>query len=122
MSSPEGDNGDFPLDGYVSAGVPLSIFEEGLQARKRSRQILKAKEVDEKTCEETRIICEGSFRKMRDAFVVDCHNTLKNHRCNRLRDLLEECQETCEAAFRKCKAKAPPASIWQKFRNSAQSE
>ncbi|CAE7227641.1 unnamed protein product, partial [Symbiodinium sp. CCMP2456] len=46
-----------------------------------------------------------------NSFLVDCRE--QTHRCNRLRDLMEECQSACEAAFARCRTKPPPAAVWQ---------
>ncbi|OLQ10829.1 hypothetical protein AK812_SmicGene5419 [Symbiodinium microadriaticum] len=39
--------------------------------------------------------------KASNSFLVDCRE--QTHRCNRLRDLMEECQSACEAAFARCR-------------------
>eukprot|EP00931_Biecheleriopsis_adriatica_P058537 TRINITY_DN34884_c0_g1_i1.p1 TRINITY_DN34884_c0_g1~~TRINITY_DN34884_c0_g1_i1.p1 ORF type:complete len:124 (+),score=28.88 TRINITY_DN34884_c0_g1_i1:44-415(+) len=104
---------DFSETGHVVTGVPNEVFEGGLLARKTARKLLKAPNVDQEDCEHTRIMCEGAFRSMRDSYLVDCRE--QTHRCNRLRDLLEECQQACVAAGARCKPKPAPASVWQKF-------
>ncbi|CAK0858644.1 unnamed protein product [Prorocentrum cordatum] len=53
--------------------------------------------------EDARALCESGFRSMRDAYMTDCREQTK--RCNRLRDLMAECQDLCEEAFRRC---SPP--------------
>ncbi|CAE7250461.1 unnamed protein product [Symbiodinium sp. CCMP2592] len=103
---------DFSEEGFVVAGVPLEVFEEGLKARRSARRLLKAKEIDAESCQATRVMCEGAFKSMRNSFLVDCRE--QTHRCNRLRDLMEECQSACEAAFARCRTKPPPAAVWQK--------
>ncbi|CAE7299841.1 unnamed protein product, partial [Symbiodinium pilosum] len=103
---------EFSEEGLVVAGVPLEVFEEGLKARRSARKLLKAKEVDVESCQVTRVMCEGAFKSMRNSFLVDCRE--QTHRCNRLRDLMDECQTACEAAFARCRTKPPPAAVWQK--------
>ncbi|CAK9009593.1 unnamed protein product [Durusdinium trenchii] len=100
-----------PEDGVVT-GVPLEIFAEGLRARTDARRLVKA-EASEERCEYTKMLCEGAFRSMRDCYLMDCREQTK--RCNRLRDLMDETQIACEAAFAKCRKKPAPASMWQKI-------
>ncbi|CAJ1354310.1 unnamed protein product [Effrenium voratum] len=100
-------------DCVIVAGVPLELFAEGLQARKAARKLVKDSDVDAERCQHTRVLCEGAYRKMRDCYLADCRE--QTQRCNRLRDLMDECQIACEAAFSKCRTKPAPASMWQKI-------
>mmetsp|Transcript_15957 Transcript_15957/g.35140 ORF Transcript_15957/g.35140 Transcript_15957/m.35140 type:complete len:114 (+) Transcript_15957:30-371(+) len=104
---------DFEPEEGVVTGVPLEVFAEGLQARKAARRLVKADEADEERCKHTKMLCEGAFRNMRDSYLADCRE--QTQRCNRLRDLMDECQMACEAVFAKCRKKPAPASLWQKI-------
>eukprot|EP00930_Biecheleria_cincta_P053507 TRINITY_DN39026_c0_g1_i1.p2 TRINITY_DN39026_c0_g1~~TRINITY_DN39026_c0_g1_i1.p2 ORF type:complete len:116 (+),score=22.40 TRINITY_DN39026_c0_g1_i1:36-383(+) len=103
---------EFPSGSHVVSGVPTEVFEEGLQARRRARQLVRAADIEHEECDRVRIMCEGSFRNMRDSYLMDCRE--QTHRCNRLRDLIEECQEACKAAGHRCTKTPKPAALWHK--------
>eukprot|EP00435_Cladocopium_sp_Y103_P034269 s643_g8.t2 len=84
------------IEGVVT-GVPLEVFAEGLQARKAARRLVKAEETDEERCKHTKMLCEGAFRSMRDCYLADCRE--QTQRCNRLRDLMDECQRLGEQSM-----------------------
>ncbi|CAE8677181.1 unnamed protein product [Polarella glacialis] len=101
-------------EGHVVTGVPLELFAEGLQARRGARQLMRLEdsEVTPAICSQNKILCEGSFRNMRDCYMMDCRTQTKS--CNRLRDLIEECQISCEAAFHRCAPRNEPSALWKK--------
>ncbi|CAK0858645.1 unnamed protein product [Prorocentrum cordatum] len=66
-------------------------------------QLLEQAAAEAGACKDARALCESGFRSMRDAYMTDCREQTK--RCNRLRDLMAECQDLCEEAFRRC---SPP--------------
>mmetsp|Transcript_79042 Transcript_79042/g.218782 ORF Transcript_79042/g.218782 Transcript_79042/m.218782 type:complete len:119 (+) Transcript_79042:64-420(+) len=114
MDGPEGD-GDGP---QVVEAVPMEVFAEGLRARRSARQLLRSagaagEALPEADCREVRARCEGAFRTMRDAYLSDCRE--QTRRCNRLRDLLEECQTSCEAALQRCRVQPPPGTLWERL-------
>mmetsp|Transcript_38375 Transcript_38375/g.114643 ORF Transcript_38375/g.114643 Transcript_38375/m.114643 type:complete len:115 (-) Transcript_38375:132-476(-) len=104
-------------EGEVVVGVPLEVFAEGLQARHCARQLVASSlQPTEATCVEARSLCQNAFRTMRDAYLADCRE--QTRRCNRLRDLLGECQDLCEAAGQRCRARPQPAMLWGRLAGS----
>mmetsp|Transcript_55404 Transcript_55404/g.171659 ORF Transcript_55404/g.171659 Transcript_55404/m.171659 type:complete len:114 (+) Transcript_55404:108-449(+) len=104
------DNG---ADGEVVVGVPLEVFGQGLEARQRARKMTAGSvQPAEAACNEVRSTCENAFRAMRDAYLADCRE--QTRRCNRLRDLLGEVQDACEAAGQRCRARPQPP-LWQRL-------
>eukprot|EP00747_Dinoflagellata_sp_TGD_P163814 gnl/TRDRNA2_/TRDRNA2_182917_c0_seq1.p2 gnl/TRDRNA2_/TRDRNA2_182917_c0~~gnl/TRDRNA2_/TRDRNA2_182917_c0_seq1.p2 ORF type:complete len:144 (-),score=18.67 gnl/TRDRNA2_/TRDRNA2_182917_c0_seq1:14-409(-) len=106
------DDGIVFVEGEVQTDIPLEVFAEGLQARKVARALVRAKEEPTRSqCEEVKMSCENGFRTLRDAYLNGCMK--QTHRCNRLRDLLGECQIQCEAAEKRCMPRPPSSTLFQ---------